>query len=329
MAEPAPLTLCPPWLLPHWQDVYRRHEQGKLPHALLFTGMAGLGKKQFARFVAEALLCRNSSLDVGACGACDSCSQLVAGAHPELLVLSPEGAAMNIKVDSVRELVGWLQLSAPPKRYRVALIDSSDAMNRNAANSLLKTLEEPCERAVLLLATNRPGALPATIRSRCQATTLSVRDQKSAIDWMMEQGLSNAEQQLQHARVGPLGIVEQNSSTWRDAELLLQKAWRDLFLMRASVGKIVDTLTDLPVTRCLQNFSTWALLANKTQLNVPIGADPATVELISDVHDGLNSEQWFTLYDRIQHLYRSDSASFKTQTVLEGLFADIRLMTQG
>ncbi len=328
MAEPAPLSICPPWLLEHWADIYRRHEQGSLPHAVLFTGMPGIGKKQFARFVAESLLCRDSSAKTGACGTCESCCQLIAGAHPELMTVSPEGAAMNIKVDSVRELVGWLQLSAPPGRYRAALIDSSDAMNRNAANSLLKTLEEPGERAVLLLATSRPGALPATVRSRCQTTLLTIRDRKSAVDWMLEQGLHDAEEQLNHARVGPLAIVEQNSPDWQASEQLLQKAWRDLFLMRASVGKIVDSLTDLSVPRCLGNFSSWALLANKTLLKVPIGADPAITELISDVHDGLDSEQWFTLYERMQSLYRSDSASFKTQTVLEGLFADIRLMTQ-
>jgi len=70
-------------------------------------------------------------------------------------------------------------------------------------------------------------------------------------------------------------------------------------------------------------------MASKQHQNVPIGADPATEVMVSEVHDCLNSEQWFSLYDRIQNLYRSDSASFKTQTVLEGLFADIRLMTQG
>ena len=328
MAESAPLTTCPPWLLEHWRDVFHRHEKASLPHALLFTGMPGLGKKQFARFVAESLLCTQSSADTGACGECESCAQLIAGSNPELMALNPEGAAMSIKVDSVRELVGWLQLSAPQGRYRVALIDSSDAMNRHAANSLLKTLEEPGERAVLLLAASRPGALPATVRSRCQTTLLTVRDHKSAVDWLVEQGLDDVDTQLTHAQVGPLGIVEHNSPEWLVSEQLLKQAWRDLFLMRASVGKIVDTLSDLSIARCLNNFSNWALLANKKLFNVPIGVDPATAELISDVHGGLDSEQWFTLHDRIHRLYRSDSASFKTQTVLEGLFADIRLMTQ-
>ena len=329
MAEPAPLTPCPPWLLDQWPDVYRRHEQGKLPHALMFTGVPGLGKRQFVRFVAESLLCRNCSSTKGACGACDSCAQLTAGAHPDFSALQPEGASMNIKVDSVRELVNWFQLSAPPGQYRVALIDSADTMNRNAANSLLKTLEEPGERAVLILAADRPGALPATILSRCQTTVLTVRDQQAAQAWLIEQGVADAAEQLAHARVGPVALLEHSTDAWRESEQRLQKAWRDLFLMRASIGKIVDSLSDVPVRRSLGQFSHWAMLASKNRLNLPFGADHATSELISEVHSGLDSEQWFALYDRIQQLYRSDSASFKSQTVLEGLFADIRIMTQG
>ncbi len=328
MAEPTSLTPCPPWLLGHWQDVYKRHEQGSLPHALLFTGMPGIGKKQFVRFVAEALLCRHTNAQTGACGQCDACAQIQAGAHAELKVLNPEGAAMNIKVDAVRDLVVWLQLSAPRDQYRVALLDTADAMNHNAANSLLKTLEEPGERAVLILAADKPGSLPATVRSRCQSTNLTLRDQPAAINWLTEQGISDAAEQLVHANVGPLVLVERNSGEWQASRQALQKAWLDLFLMRASIGKIVDSVSDLPTTQCLSHFSHWAMLANKKHLNLPIGADPATTELVSEVHQGLDSEQWFSLYDRMQALYRSDSASFKTQTVLEGLFADIRTMTK-
>lgn len=329
MAEPAPLTPCPDWLLPDWHAVYQRHEQAKLPHALLFTGMPGLGKKHFVRFVAQSLLCLDCSPTTGACGVCDSCAQLSAGAHPEFKALTPEGKSLTITVDAVRELVKWLQLSAPPGRYRVALIDTSDAMNRNAANSLLKTLEEPGERAVLLLCANRPGSLPATIRSRCQTTMLNVSDKAAAVQWLKNEGVDDAASQLEYSKVGPIQLLEQQTPEWQASEQLLQKAWKDLFLVRASVGKIVDSLTELPATRCLANFSNWALMANKKHLNVPIGADPATLELISEVYDCVSYEQWFTFYDRMQQLHRSDSASFKTQAVLEGLFADMRITTKG
>lgn len=330
MAEaPAPLTQCPPWLLGHWQDIYKRHEQGRLPHALLFTGIQGLGKKQFVRFVVESLLCRDCSPTKGACGVCESCSQLTAGAHPEFSALHPEGKSLEVKVDAVRELVNWLQISAPPNQYRAALIDHADAMNRNAANSLLKTLEEPGERAVLILCADKPGTLPATIRSRCQATVLTLQDKDAAAAWLAENNVADAAEKLSYARVGPYALLEQSTEAWLEAEKRLQSAWLNLFLMRASIGKIVDSVSDLPVKRCLGNFSYWAMLASKHHQNLPVGADHATSELIAEVQSQLDSEQWFALYDRIQYLYRSDSASFKAQAVLEGLFAATRTMTKG
>jgi len=328
MAEPTPLSVCPPWLVAQWGQVFARHQQGSLPHAMLFCGATGIGKQQFVRFVAESLLCRNPHPQTGACGECDSCAQLSAGAHADFRVLNPEGASATIKVDAVRELVSWMQLSAPAGRYRVALIDASDAMNRNAANSLLKTLEEPGERAVLILAASKPGVLPATIRSRCQSTVLNLSDLTSAVNWLQEQGVPDAEQQLLHSRLGPYAIVNQQTEEWQATHKLLQKAWGDLFLMRASVGKIVDSLKDLPASACLTVFASWTLAAVKQHQNIAIGSDPATTQLVSEVQTSLDNVQWFALHDRIQALYRSDSASFKTQAVLEGLFADIRNMTQ-
>lgn len=329
MIDSAAIATCPPWLVSYWQRIHARHEQHRLPHALLFTGVEGIGKTQFARFVAAALLCRQSSAEHGACGQCESCMQRAAAAHPDYRTIDPEGAALNIKVDTVRELVQWLQLSAPPKRYRVAVIDTADAMNRNAANSLLKTLEEPGERCVLLLAADRPGALPATVRSRCQQTVLKVDDKTAAINWLTEQGVTDANILLEHPGVGPLSLLRANDTQWQAEQKLLEKAWLDLFLMRASVGKIVDSLKDLSTRRCLSAFAHWVSLATKASLATPIGADPATKELISQVQHRMQYEQWFTLYDHLLKLHRSDSASFKTQAVLEGIFADIRLTTNG
>ncbi len=296
---------------------------------MLFTGLPGIGKKQFARFVVESLLCLNSSEETGWCGECDSCRQLMAGSHPEFHAVEPEGASMSIKVDSVRELVNWLQLSAPPGRYRAALLDTADSMNRNAANSLLKTLEEPGERAILVLSASSVGKLPATIRSRCQTTVLRISDPDAARAWLREEKISSDSLLSDLARVGPYEIQAQHTEERLTADKQMRKAWTDLLLMRASVGKIVDSLSDYSTAQCLTRFSTFTMGAAKMHMDGQLGVDPASEEVISAVYERLNIEQWFTVYDRLQTLHRSDSASFKTQTVLEGLFADIRLMTQG
>ena len=325
------LTPCPPWLRNDAKALLTRAEQGRLPHALLITGISGIGKQAFAQWLAEALLCRTPT-EQGACGDCGSCHQLLAASHPDFRKLVPEGANAAIKIDPVRELVGWMQLTANQGSYRIALLEQADTLNRNAANGLLKTLEEPSNHAVLILTATRIGSLPATIRSRCQKITLKMQDRAAALGWMEEQlngQLKNPELALQEAGGGPFAASLAVDDTQAEAHSLLLAAWSDLFLHKGSVGLISDSLSKLETTLCLATFSRWTLLAAKQGANLQIGANPAVVEVISDTRERLENEQWFSLHDRLLQLHRSDSASFKTQTVLEGLFADIRLMTNG
>ncbi len=323
------LTPCPPWLLENWRTVYKQLENDQLPHALLMCGVAGMGKRLFAQFLAESLLCKSVTREHGACGACSSCRQLVAESHTDFRKLIPEGKSLSIKVDVVRELVNWLQLTAQQDSYKIALLESVDTMNRNAANSILKTLEEPGQRMILLLVADRVGVLPATVISRCQTMTLRLNDRRAAQQWLAETGgVSDPEAALANCDA-PLYALEQQQSAWQEVHTLLLKAWQDLFLHRASVGRIVHSLTALSTDRCLKTFIHWSVLAAKQSSGIPAGTDSATCELILSVQPRLQPEQWFTLYDRLLQLHQSNSASFKTQTVLEGLFADIRLMIKG
>jgi len=289
---------CPPWLTDYWQQLLYRHEQNQMPHALLIAGVPG---------------------------ECSACSQLSAEAHADYRYVAPEEGSEVIKVDAVRELVEWLHLTANGNSYRVALLDNADTMNRSSANSLLKTLEEPGDGALLILVTDKPGSLPATVRSRCQRLTMINNQPEVAVAWLTEQGIENAAAQLDAAGGAPHRVIMEQDSDWQSEQQLLTKAWVDLIGHRASVGRIVDSLKDYPTSRCLAHFSQLTALATSLQQGKDSGADPATVEALSATVNCLQSEQWFTIYDRLQQLTRSDSASFKTQAVLEGLFADIRL----
>jgi len=322
------LVDCPPWLLAEGQRLLARADAQRLPHALLLTGVPGIGKRAFADWLVQALLCR-ARRKQGACGQCDGCRQLLSGAHSDFMQLEPEGNSTIIKVDRVRELLTWMQLTARDGGYRIALLQSADAMNRNAANSLLKTLEEPGEQALLILVTDRAGELPATVRSRCQTITLRLDNLASATDWLADRIEGDAAAALSRTVGGPFSAVEAAQKSYQSDEDKLLKAWLDLFLHRASVGRIVDSLSDFSTTRCLQAFDHWSVLAVRQQAEVLSGADPALQEAISQISSRLRNEQWFAIHDRILQLYRSDSASFRTSTVLEGLFADIRLMIPG
>ena len=156
-------------------------ERGRLHHAWLLCGVEGVGKATFAYRAARRLLGAAADPARGPLGARrdDSVSRLIsAQAHPDLLVLERLGEGgktkKSISVDQSRELPEFFSKSPSQAQHRVAIIDAADDLNVNAANALLKVLEEPPERGVLFLVTHAPGRLLATIRSRCRRLSFPI-----------------------------------------------------------------------------------------------------------------------------------------------------------
>jgi len=139
-------------------------EKGRVPHSLLFAGIQGIGKATLARFMAKALNCQTSQNDF--CDSCPSCRKIDLGMHPDVRLYQPDG--QFIKIDQMRILSREAFFRPFEGRRRVFLIDEADRMNLEAANSILKTLEEPPESSILILVTAKPNDLLPTIRSRCQ-----------------------------------------------------------------------------------------------------------------------------------------------------------------
>lgn len=149
---------------------------GRLPHGFLFKGPDGVGKRMYARGIAAALNCRESG-PLKACGGCSSCRKYLSGNHPDFSVVMPDKGA--IKIDQIRSLIK--EISYPPyeSERRVIVLEDVHTMRREAANSLLKTLEEPPEGNLLILTADSSMDMLATITSRCQAipfTPLSEAD---------------------------------------------------------------------------------------------------------------------------------------------------------
>lgn len=176
-----------PWQADVFADLQQRREQARLAHALLITGPAGIGKLQLANVFTQSLLCAEPHADGLACGQCHACSLFAAGNHPDVFRLSPEDDSKVIKIDQVRALIEKITLSSHYGRHKVVILNPADAMNIAAANALLKTLEEPPSDTVLLLITNRPSFLPATIRSRCQSLRLALPPTEMALSWLTAQ----------------------------------------------------------------------------------------------------------------------------------------------
>ncbi|HYF60790.1 MAG TPA: AAA family ATPase [Burkholderiaceae bacterium] len=176
---------------------------GRMPHALLLLGTPGIGKSAYAMALAGALLCESPAQDGRACGRCDACGWIAADSHPDLrrlgLRVDDDGKVdKEIKVEQARALGDFLVVGAHRGGRRVVVVDPADAMNAVTANAMLKTLEEPGDGLLFVLASARPDAIPATIRSRCQVRVLEGPPLDVASAWLQ----------------GQSGCTPQEAGTW-------------------------------------------------------------------------------------------------------------------
>jgi len=176
-----------PWQSTQWTSLIQRYRDNNLPHAILLTGVEGIGKQEFARQLSQGLLCQQPADNGEACGECKSCLLLNAGTHPDLLEIVPEEAGKAIKVDQVRQVTEFSSLSSFSNGYKVIVICPAESMNKASANSLLKTLEEPSAQTILLLVSSSPQQLLPTVRSRCQQVFFPAPSSTQATTWLQDE----------------------------------------------------------------------------------------------------------------------------------------------
>lgn len=200
-----------PWHQNQWQLISSAIAGDKLHHALLLTGPEGIGLGHFANLLASSLLCHQPDTAGHMCGECKSCILFKAGTHPDLMLLEPEEAGKQLKVELIRDLVVFMQHTNQYGRKKLAIIDPTDAMNRSSANSLLKTLEEPPPDTLIILVSHQHSLLPVTIRSRCQRINFSPSYTDQTVAWL-EKSISNPEVDtrdlLDIARGAPLKVLD-------------------------------------------------------------------------------------------------------------------------
>lgn len=180
-----------PRLLPWHEDAAAQLRQAwaanRLSHALLLQGAEGVGKRTFAAWAACAVLCESpNKRELDCCGSCASCLLFNAGSHPDVLWLAPEEEKQQISVDQVRAATERLAKTSYRQGYKIAIVEPAHLMTPNAANSLLKTLEEPTARTLLILITSQPSVLLPTVRSRCQKLTIARPAREAARAWLQK-----------------------------------------------------------------------------------------------------------------------------------------------
>lgn len=204
----APGDPMPAWCAPAWNVLAARAANGTLPHALLVCGPAGLGKRALVEAFVRARLCV-SPRDGRACGECRTCRLLAAGTHPDRALVTLEvnektgKLRREILVEQIRALSARLAMSSQLDGWQVAVIDPAEAMNEAAQNALLKTLEEPAAARLLVLVSDQPWKLRATIHSRCQRVELAVPAQADALAWLAARGVAHVEALLAAAGGNP------------------------------------------------------------------------------------------------------------------------------
>lgn len=193
-----------------------------MPHALLLHGPSGIGKAQFARALAAGALCESPRNGL-ACEACPACHWFSQGNHPDFREIVPEATAddegdaaeadtgkaekaksLVIKIDQIRAVGDFVALSTHRAGFKVLVIRPAETLQPAAANALLKTLEEPPAHTVLVLVSDRPARLLATIRSRCRSLALPRPARDTALAWLREEGVENPEVALASAGGAPL-----------------------------------------------------------------------------------------------------------------------------
>jgi DNA polymerase III subunit delta' len=288
------------WQQPLWQQLWQA--DGLKHHALLIQGRAGIGKRDFAFALAQSLLCESRNDHHQACGTCQACHWFAQGNHPDFRLVEPEAMLVardeageggdstsepddsgskagkkkpsdKIIVDQVRNIEDFLTVSTHRGGKRVVMIHPAEAMNANAANAILKMLEEPRPDTLFLLVTHEPKRLLPTVISRCRRLVMPVPDPTESSAWLAAQGIEQSASLLAQAGGAPLAAL-----TLADGEY---QASRREWLQGLAQGRAVpfSTLAESqpPPAQAVNWMQTWCydLLALKTGVAIRYNTDYA------------------------------------------------------
>jgi len=324
VTAPANAPGTPPWLASEMTSLAAAYAAGRLPHALLIHEAPGAGGEQLALWVAQLVLC--SDPDRAPCGLCRSCKRVLAVQHPDFLALRPVEESKQIRIEQVRELGQELALTSHQGSYKVGLLSPADTLNRFAANALLKTMEEPPPRTLLMLVVTEPSRLPATILSRCQRVRVRAQTRGEATAWLQgAHGDKDWNAVLDVVGNAPL------LAAGADAEAVIQIG-RDMqrSLEEAAAGGSDPVATadhwarsELPLRlRCFENWLTDRIRERSGAGGFLTEVRPATH--LPPARAVLNIRQLFEVLDGVRELKSSLDAPINRGLALESLLRRLK-----
>jgi DNA polymerase-3 subunit delta' len=318
-----------PWQDEQWERLQQARRQERLPHALLFSGPRGVGKLRFALAFAQSLLCPESD-DLGhPCGVCRHCQLLHAGSHPDMHRVGPdpESKSGEIKIDTIRDLTSGASLTAHSGGYKLVLVEPAHRMNTAAANSLLKTLEEPTRDTLIILLTDQPARLLPTIRSRCQQMLFQVPSQADSEAWLKQKiSQGNGTTLLALASGAPLLALEMDDEALLASRERMLKQFLSLGGSAGDPIALADAWQGFDARLLLEWLSGWVidLLRLKSASQPPHLYNRDQAQALQDLADKLNSE---ALHKYLRLVYEARSlldSNLNPQLVLEKLLIEWR-----
>lgn len=304
-----------PWQSSQWQQLCDAFSKERLSHAILLNGQAGLGKFHFAKEFSKFILCADSNKQsmLQPCDICKSCKLINTEAHPDFHLITIEDASV-IKIDQIKNLIAEMNHKAHYNGFKIAIIYPAEKMNTNAANALLKNLEEPIgSETLFLLVSDQFMLLPATIRSRCQRINFHVPNMKIVKEWLLSQSISTDdgfETACQLTEGAPLMLrqylVEPELTDTKNLMQLLRTSISDKSTLISTASKQLAKFSLTDFLRCLQ-----IIVSNRIKFNAT-----------------LNKETLHTLLDEINQRKQAveNGIQLNTQLVIEDYLIKLKIM---
>lgn len=326
-----------------WASLQSRRE--RLPHALLLIGQKGLGKFALAREFAASLLCESRSIDGTACGHCLACNWFAQGNHPDFRLLQPEALAaaseveegkkkpsQQITIDQIRSLDEFLGVGSHRGGLSIVLINPAEAMNRNAANSILKILEEPPPNILFLLVSGEPSGLLPTIRSRCQTLAVATPPQQVSVAALKASGIADAERWLALSGGSPRFAEEMAAAG--------QGSWLDILIARLQEGRnvsplqmagdlekaIKDSKGNLQLKQVVEAMQKWLVDLNLSKNGLTARYFLAQQAKIGMLADMIPSVRLITFYRNMNLRRQEAEQPLNARLFLESIFLDYRAL---
>ena len=281
-----------PWIGRPAQEIEQLRAQHRLPHALLIDGPAGLGRLDLARWIAARVL------GVDAAGTGPDGSFL----HPDLLNVEPPEDKQVLPISAVREMIAFLQLTPHQGGAKVAILRPAAALSHAAANSLLKTLEEPAPGCLIVLIADAPSQLPLTVVSRCRRVRIAAPPVELALDWLREQDPARDWAQLLELAGGaPLKAVQLAEQDFGASAQRLNEDLAALEARRETALAVAQRWAKLDIPACLD----WLYRRTAAEIRRALAArnEAGTVHL-QNAGDELNMEPVFDCLQETARLRR-------------------------